>query len=215
MQEQITERHEQILGDLKRIDWLWKNDLVDVALSSQGESAACDLTPFLRDGITGALQYSARFERGMYDKAMFDDIMTFRLEESKLRYNEFCPQVFSNFIDAFNPYRAAIVMDLDLDLDDWDSIVELAQRDGIDADGRDTVFRINPVNFFDEQLCKRAFQLNSQQVVNRLHGHVQEASIVHGGAFIIVTNDLVDRANLNDLHRHVAGLLGLTSVVPV
>lgn len=212
--EIIKNRHAQVLNHLAEIAWLWKSDVADIALSTQGESAACDLTPFLRDGVTGALSYSARFKGRMQDTAMFDDILTLQLEETRLRYEEFCPRVFSQIVAAFNPYRAAIVQDLDLDLDDYEEIVELAQNQRIDADGRDSVFRINPVNFFDQQLCRRAFNLDVQHVIERLQGHVQNATLLDDGAFIVVTNELVDRPNLKALHDHVANLLDMKGDVP-
>ena len=106
------------------------------------------------------------------------------------------------------------MQDLDLDLDDYDEIVAMAQSQEIDADGRDSVFRINPVNFFDQQLCRRAFQLDAQQVVSRLQEHVEEASFFEDGAFIVVTSGLVDRPNLKALHDHVASLLDMKGDVP-
>jgi hypothetical protein len=212
--ESINDRHALVLNRLVKIAWLWKCDVVDIALSTHGESAACDLTSFMRDGVSGALSYSARFNYEMQDKAMFDDILTLQLEVSKLNYEDFCPKVFSQIITAFDPYRAAIVQDLDLDLDDFEEIVEMSQNLRIDVDGRDSVFRVNPVNFFDQQLCRRAFRLDVQHVIERLRGHVQEATVLIDGVLIVVTNEIVDRRNLKALHDHVANLLEIQGDVP-
>lgn len=83
----------------------------------------------------------------------------------------------------------------------------MSQRLGIDVDGRDSIFRINPVNFFDQQLCRRAFQLDACHVVDRLKGHVYDASLLNDGVLIVVTRELIDQSKIQFCHDRLVSLL--------
>ncbi|WP_313623356.1 hypothetical protein [Achromobacter sp.] len=58
----------------------------------------------------------------------------------------------------------------------------------MDIDGRDGVFRFNPANFFDNDLCVRAFGMSASEVVSRLAGHCELTKEVDGGAFLLTTD---------------------------
>lgn len=180
-----------------------------------GESYVCDLTPFLNTGLSGAISYSARYPMGMTDKAMFDDVLTLEVDEKALDYREFSLSVFELVVSCFRCYRASIVHDLDLDLDDYDQVIEMSQSLRIDVDGRDSVFRVHPVNYFDEQLCQRAFRLGAAEVVQRLQNQVELVKCVGDGVLVIVTGALVPRRELKGIHDLVASLLGGDVEVPV
>jgi hypothetical protein len=212
--ETIADRHSSVISCLTTVSWLWERAPSELSIESEGESAACDLTPFLKVGMKGAISYSARYASGMTDKAMFDDVLTLEIDEQAVDYREFSTDVFGQVASCFSCYRASIIHDLDLDLDDYDQVVEISQSSGIDADGRDSVFRINPVNYFDEEMCQRAFRLGAGEVVDRLQDHVELVDCKSDGVLIVVTGDLVDRDNLKGVHDHVAGLLGIDSEVP-
>lgn len=206
-EDKIDSLHASDVEFLNGISWLWKSDPVNAALVTQGESAACDLTPFSRVGVACAISYSARFVGGMQDKAIFDDTLTVRMDEAVLSYKEFCPNVFSEMVVRFCPYRASIIHDIEGDVEDYEKIIDLSQRFGIDVDGRDTVFRFNPVEYFDQQLCRRSFQLDACQVVERIKGHVYDASILNEGVLIVVTRELINQSEVKKYHEHLANLL--------
>ncbi|PQO45088.1 hypothetical protein C5Y93_16270 [Blastopirellula marina] len=205
--EAIGERHALVLDRLRAMPWLWKKDPLGVKLDTNGESAGCDLTPFLREGVAGALSYSARYPGRMEDMAMFDDFLLFEIEETAICYEELCLEVFPPLAIRFGSYRASIVNDIDLALDDFEQVCELTQRQGIDIDGRDTVFRFDPVSYFDQELCRRAFQLEVDQVVARLQGNVQHVARLDDGVFIVATSAVVDRPEIEAIHHTISGLL--------
>lgn len=205
--EAIDERHALILDRLRAMSWLWKEDPLGVKLETEGESAGCDLTPFLREGIAGALRYSARYPGRMEDMAMFDDFLLFEIEETKIRYEEFCLDIFPEIAILFGAYRASIVNDIDMALDEFEQVCELTQQQGIDIDGRDTVFRFDPVSYFDRELCRRAFQLEVDQVVSCLQGKVQHVARLDDGVFIVATSEVVDRPEIEAIHNTISGLL--------
>lgn len=207
--EDVQTLHASIQACLLSISWMWKTPRVNLALESNGESAACDLSSCLREGVSGSISYSARFPGAMRDKATFDDVLTLQIDEDVVEYGTFVNKIFCEMVSCFNAYRAAIVLDLDLDLDDYDVIVKQSQLSGKDVDGRDSVFRINPVNFFDGELCIRAFGQTADQIANALRDGVERVTLQSGGLLLIVTSELVDRENLRAVHDHVASLLSL------
>lgn len=214
---EVEDRHADVIGSLRTIAWLWDRPPApapaDVPLSSNGESASCSLNPYLKSDIKGAISYAARYSGGMPDKAMFDDVLTLQLEEDANHYSQFSGLIFGEVVKAFSAYRAAVLLDLDLDMEDFEKIVELAQSTGKDVDGRDSIYRFNPVSYFDDQLCRRAFGFGAEEVVARLSGQVERASIQDGGALVVTTTDLLDQENLRSLHDYIVDLLGVDCVL--
>jgi hypothetical protein len=51
---------------------------------------------------------------------------------------------------------------------------------------------VEPVMFFDEILCRRAFDMTPKQICTKLEGTVEKVLIIHGGVYIIGSS-----ANLN------------------
>jgi len=205
--QDIQERHFEVLDKLKRISWLWSSTPDRVELSRGEESGSCSLNPFLRMEIKGSISYGPRYSTGIPDRAMYDDFLTLDFDENRIHYSEFTGLIFERIVKAFDAYRATVILDIDATIDNHEKIVELTQSTGKDVDGRDTVYRLNPVNYFDDQLCHRAFGYSAVEVVARLGGEVERVSVQDGGALIIVTTDLVDQENLGALHNHIAGLL--------
>lgn len=206
--ESAAERHALVLDRLIPISELWQKDPSGGKLDADGVFGAYDLTPFLPEGIAAALSYSARYQGYLQDQAMFDDVLTFQLEESAaIRYEEFCLESFPRIATAFGSYRAAIVQDLPLAVNDYRKICKLRQQPNLDVDGRDTVYRFHPVQFLDRELCRRAFRLEVDQVIARLQGQVEHVAALADGVYFVVTSGRVDRPQLEAIHRRVADLL--------
>ena len=201
------------MAHLKSISWLWESNPDATLLSTSDESAACDLTSYANPGIKGAISYSARYTGRMTDKAIFDDVLTLEIDESATDYTQFSSIIFEKIASGFAAYRATIVVDLDLDLDDYEKIVEYAQETRKDIDGRDSIYRFNPVNFFDEEMCYRAFGFGATEVANRLANQVERVSVQSGGVLIIATSKVANSEKLNLIHNHIAGLLGVETEV--
>ena len=205
--EPITEIHSVVMACLKQVAWLWKNSNAEIQLDSNGESAACDLTPFLRSGVNGAISYSARFPNSMKDEAIFDDVLTLQICDGQ--YCEFVNDVFAKIVSCFKPYRANTVLDIDLDLDDFEEIVATSEKSGLDIDGRDSVYRINPVNFFDEELCQRSFHRSKDEIQRLLMPEVENVELMNDGILIVVTSKIILRDQLLAMHNKIAAVLGL------
>ncbi|GHA22486.1 hypothetical protein GCM10008090_35260 [Arenicella chitinivorans] len=177
------------LEKLSEIDELWQVKVGAEPYIDQGigESASCDITDCLVKGVEGALSYASRLEGSVIDKATSDDILILTVDLDLIDFKEFSCHTFPKIIGAFNPYRASIVTDLDLDLDDFEDIVGRVQKTGKDVDGRDSVYRFCAANFFDSEMCNRAFGLTPQKVVTALQKSLVYADLIFGGALMILS----------------------------
>lgn len=70
-----------------------------------------------------------------------------------------------------------------------DSRANESRRTGRDVDGRDTVFRIHPISYFDSIMCVRAFGISADEVVSRLAGFIACSEHLHAGALLIISNE--------------------------
>jgi hypothetical protein len=190
--EIISELNDELLSQLSKINGLWlESKSVEDAYfdAGAGESAASDLSSCLTDGIKGAISYASRLPAAIVDKAISDDSIVLKFDNNEVDLEWFCNHVFPEVIKVFLPYRAAIVTDLDQDLDDFENIVQESQRTGSDIDGRDSVFRIQPVNYFDDLMCKRAFGLSANEVVEKLKKSAERAESFEAGALLMISSN--------------------------
>jgi hypothetical protein len=210
--EDAGKLNDTLMLSLSKLDGFWKKDyLIDgiVCDYGKGESISVDLSPCLEPGIKASISYASRLSGSIVDKAISDDFLTVQLDLNNANYEEFCNNIFPIVIKVFEPYRAAVITDLDLDLDDYEEIVEEAQRTGLDVDGRDTVYRFYPVNFFDDTLCGRAFGFDSQELINRLSIFIKEKEKYPSGALITIANDPLNGEDLLALNNSIFDHLDL------
>lgn len=197
--ESIADLNSQLLVRLSRISALWRSDqsIANVHFDAgTGESAAADLSACLENGIDGAISYASRLPGSIVDRAVSDDCLTLVLDIGAVNFKVFCRTTFPEIVKAFDAYRASSVTDLDNDLEDFDGIVKEAQQTGRDIDGRDTVFRINAINFFDNTMCLRAFGISSSEVVEKLYGSIEWAENFHSGVLMRTSEEPVVGAQL-------------------
>lgn len=212
LSDDIGDLNARILSHLSDIDGLWESEkgISDAKLDTgSGESAAADMSLCLRFGMKGAITYASRLLKSIPDKAIYDDSLVIQIDTDTVAFAWFCRSVFPEIIKIFSPYRANIVTDLDQDLDDFENIVEEAQRTGKDVDGRDTVFRIHPANYFDEVMCVRAFGISGNVMVEKLAGSIALAENFQSGALLILIDEPVTGGALIALDTHIRRLLEL------
>jgi hypothetical protein len=172
--------------------------------SGTGECATLDLRKSLETGLTGQISYAPRLAGYLSsDIAMVDDFLVIRSNTEKMSYAEFCSRTLPRLVAIFRPYRAAIETDQEVAMADWEIVRTQRPETGKNIDGRDSVFRIWPANFFDDLLCRRSFGIGADEVVRRAAPECERAELLNGGAFLLVTTDLVVGDALNDLHARV------------
>jgi hypothetical protein len=210
--ESVPDLVRALLASLSGIEGLWKEGAPTgdaIFDAGQGESAAVDLSPCLVRGLRGAVSYASRVPGAVVDKAIADDVLVLQIDNEAMDFQSLCRQTFARLVEAFLPYRAAVITDLDLDLDDFESIAQEAQRTGRDVDGRDTVYRIHPVNYFDDLMCVRAFGVDAAELVARLQGKIEFAQSICSGALLVVVAEAVQGEQLASLDSRVRELAAL------
>lgn len=210
--ENVEDLNARVLHELSTIEGLWiKEQGISGAHldSGQGESAAVDISPCLGNGMKGAISYASRLSTFISDKAINDDTLVIQMDADAVDFVSFCRCVFPAIVRVFCPYRANIVTDLNQDLDDFEEIVEEVQRTGRDVDGRDTVFRIYPTNYFDDVMCRRAFGLSADEVVVKLSGKIMLAEYFQLGALLILIDKPVADGALIALDVQIRNILKL------
>jgi len=116
------------------------------------------------------------------DDPLYDDTLNadIRIDNKSMDYAYFVKSVFPVYVQAIGAYYADFWASQPSRLNgpEWDN--------GIDVDNcRQGVQRIWPANFWDRELCWRAFSLTPEQVVGRLREHVAEARVFLDGALVI------------------------------
>jgi hypothetical protein len=174
-----------------------------------GESAILDLRKALSTGLKGQqIVYAARLAGYLNrDIAQSDDFLVFRLNTETANYKKFCSETLPRLIEIFQPYRGAVETDKDVRRADMTIVREQSRQTDRDLEGRDSIFRIWPVNFFDDLLCQRSFGIGAEEVVRRAATECERAELLNGGAFLLVTSDLVVGNALDDLNARVMSRL--------
>lgn len=212
LEEGIDDLNAGILSRLSKIDgfWISGHPIADAKLDSgTGESAGINISMCLQFGMKAAISYASRQLKSISDKAIYDDTLLVQIDTDTIGYKSFCRNIFPEIVKSLGAYRANIVTDLEQDFDDFEDIILEAQRTGKDVDGRDTVFRFYPANYFDDLLCDRAFGLSANEVVMRLVGSVALAENLQSGALIILIEEPVLASSQIALETKIRRLLEL------
>lgn len=209
--ERVSDVFADLVSRLRTIDYLAASPSMEVPVLDlgTGESAAANLTSLLGTGFSGAVSFASRLPKAICDRAISDDVLVLRIPRDQADFRLLALEVFPTVIEAFQPYRAFAITDMEQDLDDFEAICEEAQRTGRDVDGRDSVFKIQPIDFFDEELCRRSFGKSAQGVAQCMSGNVVSAQTISNGVMVTLTpSPLADR----EANERAKAILRLLSV---
>lgn len=202
--ERVADRHARLIRPLCDAigSWLGGMSPESVFFDGDDDSGAADLTPALPSPNRGAISYCPRRsidrEHGMYD-----DVLTIDFEREPALYRELLADKFRGIVETFGSYRAAVLIDEDLDLDDFDEIVKQSERTEKDIDGRDGVFRIWPVSYFDDQLCRRAFSLAASEVGARVATQAERVFVTPAGVEIVASSAFVSTETIQLIDKNL------------
>ena len=185
--------------------WAPDKTAADAPMKTYEEFASLELRKALRAGLGGEVGYCLRFAGAINDdRSARDDCLLFGMDRRKVDYPSFCGTILPELVGIFRPYRVRVVCDEPVERADWTAAVAIYQQSRRNADGREDVLRIWPVSYFDDLLCQRAFGLSAQEVVDRVAPDCERAEFLHGGAFLIVTSEIVTgQAALDALNERV------------
>ncbi|HJY76379.1 MAG TPA: hypothetical protein VKE95_07085 [Burkholderiales bacterium] len=188
--ESIPERHDRFMGAMARFAPPWGLKGLDIPPARDvkpGElSTLVKFRGLAPKGEMSYVKYPLRSEKYLRDNAQYDDqvIIVFKSVVPAERLRELFDEVLPAYIEAFGCYRAT-VYDSDIRMTDWKRVVELCASTGKDVDGRDGAYRIHPASFWDRELCRRAFGLAPENIVERLQGKAEKVSQLDDGVLLV------------------------------
>lgn len=201
--------HEQFLATMRKAGPPCWNSDEEFGGLDLGANLECqvDVSRGLSGDAIAGLAYVHRGADYLQDKALFDDRFVATLHVDSVGYAAFVNAGLEYLLEAFRPYRAQLILDEDLALDDWDAAIAKGGATGKDEDGRDGMIRLWPVVFFDDELCRRSLSMSPDMVVNRLLGKVERVERCFGGTLIVATSELLDSEGVLATDRRIRGLL--------
>jgi len=199
MEEQTIDcKHRKFVDGLQRLRGRWGLRQGDYATPDPGAevSAHFELGDLLPDAINGFVNY--RFRRLLRDDSNCDDYVDFEFESEQVDVHELAHVTMPAYVECFDPYHGYICHEefIYIDFDRSRFFNE-----------RNDVLRIHPVNFFDDELCRRAFGMTAESVVSRLSNIVERADVFHGGALIIVNSTPVSIEEAAEIDGRIRPLL--------
>ncbi len=212
LEEDRPSLNARFVDQLMQVQGFWAPDktAADAPVETDEDFASLDLRRALIAGLGGGqLRYCPRFAGWVNDdQAMNDDFLKFRMDTRKVDYAAFCGTILPKLIGIFRPYRLKVVSDDPVDTADWEISRVLFKETRRRSDGRDGVHRIWPVSYIDDLLCQRSFGITAEEAVDRVAPECERAELLHGGAFLIVTSEIVTGlAALDALNERVKGRL--------
>lgn len=208
--ESIEDLHTGLAQALNEFPAPWgyhPNQAPGVNVSTTEMVSVVPLKELSSRGLKSYLSYPLRSRDYLQDNARFDDVFVIELKPAQADQRNFVENVFPRYIEAFDCYRASF-MNREAARDDWGTIVEQCNATGRDVNGRDGVYRISEINFFDRELCRRAFGMTPEQVVERLQGKVESVSTFHDGVILVCSSSLLPREELDKVGGDAMAALG-------
>lgn len=213
--ESIAERHRFIFGGLSQLEEPWgcpAKNIPKVPDIGADLEVMVNLAPLLGDGLRGGIGYLLRSDDYLRDSGQSDDKMIVEFDLDTQLYFDLQNKIFAKYINIFCPYRAAVFTDRSLVIDDQRQLVAQARESGEEPNGRNSVWRIWPLSYFDRLLCQRAWNLSPEEIVTTLRGEIDEVEIVGDGVLICISKELLDREQIEMESQRVADLLNSASV---
>ena len=194
----IEDKHSRLIEGLVALGGDWGLPPGEYPAPDAGEelSAQFQLGKLLGKGITGFVNY--RFRGGLRDESGNDDYIDLEFNPDRIDYHHLLNEVIPYYIDCFRPYHAYAG-------DEEFTYIDFGRSRGFDH--RSGVLRVHPANFFDEQLCKRAFCLSPEEVQQRLTGIVQRAEVIQNGVNFIAQAEPMQIENAESLNDQLRSAL--------
>jgi hypothetical protein len=148
-------------------------------------------------GETIALDAIYRNRAALRDEGMSDDAFAFDFDAAKVDYSRLLDDALPRYLEITRAYVAEVMP--------YEYLLQEASKMRL-IQQRSAVYNIAPVNYFDAELCTRAFSLSPQQLLDKLAGKIAEGRILNGGAYIIASRQVVNA----DQARQLASQLRIT-----
>ncbi|WP_148279812.1 hypothetical protein [Pseudomonas syringae] len=131
-----------------------------------------------------------RNEKYLKDEAQYDDALFIGFNPGKVELQDLTNEIFTTYIKAFKCCRATL-HDWSITRSDWAVVVEIGGKLGKDINGRDGIYRINLINYFDEILCQREFGMSARGIEELLKDQAETATEFKSGLLLMLGTHLL------------------------
>jgi len=149
---------------------------------------AVGFTKFFGGAVKSAMVTYCPRER-LTDEGYSDDRLFVDIDPAKLDLKQFALEVIPRYIEAFGGYRAEFYdeqfAEAAYEVREEPGRIVYSPKSKEHVNLRFQVREVMPISYFDELLCRRAFNLTPAEVVKRVHGKVEHAYLLNGGAYLV------------------------------
>jgi hypothetical protein len=163
--------------------------------------ASISLTRFFGDGVQRAM-LSYVYRRWLRDDGLSDDALNITFDPAKVDVYHLIYTVIPKYIMAFDSYLVEYFDDQFIDLA-WET--PLGKR--VPSNPRFNVSYVWPVSFFDQLLCRRAFNLSPAEVLARLQGKIEHAQLLYNGVYLVGSSQALPFDEARRLSREMKDAL--------
>jgi hypothetical protein len=200
-EQTIEEKHAEFMAGLLKMTNTWApitKDLPDAPDPGANLSADIKLLKYFGKGIRGEVSYKYRGQHLLEDRGANDDYFYLEFNPEKVDYECLIKESLVQYMEAFNPYLS-FIENKDFGHIDFEEWRKIGFRKG--------VYRINPVQFVDRELCRRAFNRSPEEVVDTLKDRVEQVSVILDGVLIIASSKVLSLEEADEVNKKLKPLL--------
>jgi hypothetical protein len=200
----INDRHSKLMGEWSRIASPWgiPPEKTPAAPDPGADiGAGVSLTRVLGKVKRVQVYYCFRWS-GLRDEGCCDDFIDMAFNPLKVDYAGFVREVLPRLILAFDAYLAELGDNEFVHID-----FDRSRREAPDC--RSDVYRVWPVSFYDELLCRRAFALKPAAIADRLKGVAEHVELLGDGVYIVGSSRPLPLSEADELCKRLkSAILG-------
>lgn len=193
----IDERHRSVVQGMQNLQspFSWRDLEVPAApLRGRGDFSAIYELKYPSVPIFHTGSYQIRDPKYLYDEAASDDRFSFefKLDAPAFEYSSLVHQHLPDLVAAIGGYRARLPYGhFAIPYGDLHQKERKRLRDdnSIDTDGRNNIFSLDPVHFWNETLCQKALGFGRDEVIRRLTGKVPLVKPLMDGVYVVFSDD--------------------------
>ncbi|MBI2256697.1 MAG: hypothetical protein HYU58_18895 [Proteobacteria bacterium] len=195
--QSIPARHNELVLSLAQVTepFGWRGlDVPDAPERRQGSYSASFVMQYPDRGVRCSGSYMIRDPKHLDDVASDDDRLAieFDLKSKKYDFRGLLTKHFPDLIVATRAYRAAAYYGLhtvEFDELHQQDRQKLKKKPGIDVNGRNNIFTLQPAQFWDAELCQRALGYGRDEVIRRLTGKVPLVQPLMDGVYVVFNDN--------------------------
>ncbi|MGV3346952.1 hypothetical protein [Bordetella sp. LUAb4] len=218
----IEERHAKVMSMMSRFDRPLGFSGLDLPPAPDcGDALSASFTvKFPIRGLRVIGDYLYRGAAYIYkDRSSFDERLNFwfKISNKNVDYKKILNDQLPKVIEAFEGYKATVFygfysMDYHGGPDHDNPVYKsLFEDPGVDVNGRNNIYTLNPAQFWDEELCHRALGYGPDEVIARLQGECASVERLMDGVYLVLNDDphlsYEDFVEMNERIKPILGLI--------